>query len=339
MRDPGAVVAGVRLAAFVLGDFRHGARVGLGIVLDRDLRGHAAHGVDAAPVTRLDQQVRVRLQEAPRHRDQRAVGQDAIRTLPEFLDEAEDVVPASAIQAGRMVAQLPEDLVHLEGCEDRLDEDRRADRPGRELQLLLRGAEDVVPEPRLQMALHLGKVEVGPGPAREQAARVVKEVKTEVEEARRDRPAIDAQVRLVEMPAARADHERRDMLVQAVGLALGRDELDRALDRVAQVALALDEVLPGRRAGVLEVGHEHVRAGVERVDDHLPIHGARDLDPAVLQVRRDRRRRPGAAAHGGGLGQEVGLPAGVEIRLHLATPIEQGAAAGSEPALQHRDEL
>ena len=49
---------------------------------------------------------------------------------------------------------------------------------------------------------------------------------------------------------------------------------------------------PGRRVRVLEIGHEHFRAGVERVDHHLAIGRPGDLDAAVLQIRRDRRAGP-----------------------------------------------
>ena len=48
---------------------------------------------------------------------------------------------------------------------------------------------------------------------------------------------------------------------------------------------------PGRRVRVLEVGHEHLRARVEGVDHHLAVDRAGDLDAAVLQLGR-RRRRP-----------------------------------------------
>ena len=54
------------------------------------------------------------------------------------------------------------------------------------------------------------------------------------------------------------------------------------LDRVAQVELALDHVVPGRRVGVLEVGHEPVGARVQRVDDHLAVGRPGDLHPALL---------------------------------------------------------
>jgi hypothetical protein len=60
------------------------------------------------------------------------------------------------VQAGGVFAQLPEDLVHLEGGQHGLDQHRRPDRPARELERVLAVYEDVVPEPRLEVVLELG---------------------------------------------------------------------------------------------------------------------------------------------------------------------------------------
>ena len=64
--------------------------------------------------------------------------------------------------------------------------------------------EDVVPEPRLQVALHLGQVEVRPAAALEQLRGVVEEVEAEVDQRADRRLAVDRQVPLVQVPAARA---------------------------------------------------------------------------------------------------------------------------------------
>ena len=61
-----------------------------------------------------------------------------------------------------MLAQLVEDLVHLEGGEYGFDEDRGLDGTPGHAQLVLGQLEDVVPEPGLEVALHLGQVEVRP---------------------------------------------------------------------------------------------------------------------------------------------------------------------------------
>jgi hypothetical protein len=44
--------------------------------------------------------------------------------------------------------------------------------------------------------------------------------------------------------------------------------------------------------GVLEIRHEHVRARVQRVDDHLAIHRSGDFYAPVEQIRGDRRHLP-----------------------------------------------
>ena len=99
---------------------------------ERDERGHAADRVRAAPVARLHEELRVRAHERHRHRHQRPVGKDELGPVAELLDHAEHVVPAARVQPGRVLAQLVEDLLHLERRQDRLDQDGRADRPARQ---------------------------------------------------------------------------------------------------------------------------------------------------------------------------------------------------------------
>jgi len=62
-----------------------------------------------------------------------------------------------------VVAQLVEDLLHFEGGEDGLDQDRRPMLPGH-ADRILGELEDVIPEPRFEVAFELGQVEVGPLP-------------------------------------------------------------------------------------------------------------------------------------------------------------------------------
>ena len=97
---------------------------------------------------------------------------------------------------------------------------------------------------------------------------------------------------LDQMPAARPRHDHGDLFVKRVFLAVRIRERNRAPDRVAQVDLTLDHVRPRRRVRVLEVGHKNLRAGVERINRHLAIGRARDLDPAVADVWRNRRALP-----------------------------------------------
>ena len=336
MGDPGAVVAVAGLALLVGPHLREGLLVGDRVVLDRDLRRHAADRVRAAPVARLDREQRVAAHEVGGHRDQGPVGEHEVRAAAELLDDAEDVVPAAAVQPGRVVAQLVEDLLHLERREDRLDEHRRADAALRDAELVLGHHDDVVPEARLEVALHLGQVEVRTRALVEQLLRVVEHVEREVEDAGRDRVAVDQDVLLEQVPAARAHEQGRQVLAERVVLAAARQR-DGAVDRVAQVDLTLDRVLPGRRVRVLEVGHEHLRAGVQRVDDHLAVHRPGDLGATVLEVGGggcDLPRRVVADALG--LGQEVRELAGVQAGGPLYPRLEQLAPARLEGPVQLR---
>ena len=214
MGDPRPVEAVAGLARLVLADARERDLVHLGVAPARDERGHAADRVRSTPVTRLHEQLRVRAHERDGHRHLGAVGEHELRPFAELLDHREDVVPAPRVQASRVLAQLVEDLVHLERGEDRLDEDGRLDRPARNPEPVLREAEDVVPEARLEVALELREVEVRPRPALEQPLGVAVEVHAEVEEPAGDVLAVDLDVTLLQVPAARPDEEHGDLVVQ-----------------------------------------------------------------------------------------------------------------------------
>ena len=137
------------------------------------------------------------------------------------------------------------------------------------------------------------------------------------------------------MPAARTDDEHRRLVAELVGLAgLRVGEVDLPGPAILQVDLALDHVGPDRRGRILEIGHEDPGAGIQRVDDHLAVDRAGDLDAAVLKIGRDRRDLPVAGADRSRLGQEVRQAAIVEEHLPLLAEFEQRAPVGIEPAMQ-----
>ena len=245
VRDPGAVEAVAGFARLVLVDPRQRDLVHLRIATARNERRHPADRMRAALVARADEKLRVGAHERHGHRHLNTVGKDELRAVAELLDDGEDVVPATRVEPGRVLAELVEDLLHLEGGEDRLDEDGRLDRAARNSDPILCEAEDVVPQPRLEVALELREVEVRPRSALEQTLGVPGEIDAEVEEPRGDMLAVDLDVALLQVPAARADEQHGDLVVQRVAL-LSRLERDRALDRVGEVLLAADDVLPGR---------------------------------------------------------------------------------------------
>ena len=136
------------------------------------------------------------------------------------------------------------------------------------------------------------------------------------------------------MPATWADEERRGFFLQLVRLALRRDEIDLAADRIAQVEMSLNIVVPARRVRVLEVGHEHAGARIERVDDHLALDRAGDLHPAILDVVGNGRADPARFADASRLVKKVRQLSGVECPLARRAAREQLLAAAAECTLE-----
>ena len=273
------------------------------------------------------------------HGDLAALWQAALRVGAEALDEAEDVVPAAAVEATDVVPQLMEDLVHLEGGGDGLDEHGATDAAVGEAQALLGVAEDVVPQPGLPMAFQLGDVEVGAAAAGQQFLGVMEEVEAKVEEGAGHGLAIDLDMLLRQGPAAGADDEGGQLVVELIVLALGAPEGQGAADGRGKVLLTFQGGAPGGAVGVLEVGHEAPGAGVEGVDDHLAVHRAGDLHPAVLKIGGGGAHPPVAGADLGGFGQEVQGFTGIQARLTGGAGGEQFPTARAEPLLQVHHEV
>jgi hypothetical protein len=204
---------------------------------------------------------------------------------------------------------------------------------------VLRAQEDVVPQARFEVALELREIEERTDAAAHQLLRVVEEIEPEVDEGAGRDLAVDDQVFLGKVPAARPDEEDRRLLLERVLLPVRGLERDRSADRVIEILLAVDEVRPRGRRRVLEVGHEHVGAGVQRVDDHLAVDRAGDLDAAIEQHLGHGRARPVAGAYVGGLGEEVGELAAVELSLSLGTLGEELFHARPERAHEIGDEF
>ncbi len=339
--DPGAVEAVVRLAVLVGAHLLERDPVDLRVPPGRDERRHAADRVRAPPVAGADQEFGVRAHERSGHRHRVAVREHELGPGgTEVLDQGEQIVPAARVQPRGVLAEFVEDLVHLERRRDRLDQDGGPDRAARDAEVVLREDEHVVPETRLQMRLRLREVEVRALAEVEQPARVVEEVQPEVDERPRDPgPVLPVgQMAFVQVPAARA-HDRRGQLgvgAQDVRLAAAVvGEVDGATVGVDQIELAQDHVLPGGRGGVLEVGEPDAGTGVERVDGHLPVGGAGDLDPAVLQGGRRGGHPPGVVrADRGRLGEEVQPRGTGDLGAALRAAGEEFVTAGCEPAVQ-----
>jgi hypothetical protein len=167
----------------------------------------------------------------------------------------------------------------------------------------------------------------------------VEQIEAEVDERTRRLLAVHEHMLLKEVPAARTYEQRRGLRVQPILFAVGIGEADRAVDRVPQIDLALDDVVPGRRERILAIRHEHLRARVERVDDHLAIGRPRDLDATVLQIRRDRRHAPLRVANLLRVRQEVRQLARIDQALAFLARREQLAHAIAVTPREIGDEL
>lgn len=111
--DPCTVVASADLTELVGLDLSHGGIVGLLIILDRNLSSHTTHGMNASSVAGLDEELDVSVHEGRCHRDGIAVRKNEVGILTEPLNRVENVVPATTVQAGGVIAELVDDLPGL----------------------------------------------------------------------------------------------------------------------------------------------------------------------------------------------------------------------------------
>ncbi len=232
-----------------------------------------------------------------------------------------------------MLAQLIQDFFHLEGGQDRFDQHGCLDGALRQADFVLGHDEDVVPQASFEVAFHLRQVEEGAGAACDLFLGVMEQEQRKVEDAAGDALAVDGDVLFVQVPAAGAHLQRGDLVGQLVVLVVGVQR-EGAAHGGLEVDLALQLVVPVGGVGVLEVGHVAVRAGVERVDDHLGFDRAGDFHAAAMQCRRHRRDLPVAFAHALGFRQEVGQLAGVQALGALDAGGQQFLAARLEGAMQ-----
>ncbi len=218
-----------------------------------------------------------------------------------------------------MLAQFVQNFLGLERRKDVFDQHGRLDGAARNAQFVLCHIEDIVPQARFQVMLHFGQIKVRAGSAIQQLAGVVEKIHGKVEQTARHGRTIHMQVLFRQMPAARADQQCRCLVIQTIGLAFRRLKRDPPTHRIAQVLLPRNEVVPGRRGGVLKVGHENSCAAVQRVDDHFAVGRPGDFHAAILQVRRNWSDPPFSVANRLGFRQKVRHRSRVDRRLaHLS---------------------
>src|SRR5579864_1141779 len=151
----------------------------------------------------------------------------------------------------------------------------------------------------------------------------MEEIETEIKERTGNRRAIYQKMPFIQMPATWTNQQSRHFGIQGVLFALRTHIADCALHGIAEIRLPLQIVLPRRRIRILEVRHENIRAGIERVDDHLAIHGPCDFHAPVEQILWNRRDRPLGLADMGRLGKEVRQLASIDLPLANLAPGEE----------------
>ena len=181
------------------------------------------------------------------------------------------------------------------------------------------------------MALQLRQVEIGAGASRLQGRVVVVEIEAEIDERACHLGAVDQDMRLHQVPAARAHQQHCGVRSQFVRFAVGGiDKVDLAGPSVHHVDLCTHHVGPGGGRRILTVGHEHLGAGVQRVDDHLPVRRAGDFDTPVLQISRNSADAPVTLAHSPGFREKVRQRPSVPVLL----PFQAGGQQLPPPRIE-----
>lgn len=238
-----------------------------------------------------------------------------------------------------MISKLVDDLLHLEGGGEGLDQNSGSNSSRSELDVSLSEVEDVVPEPSLEIVLHLGKVEVRSSSSLDELVRVVKEEESEVEDGSRHGGTVDEHSRLVEMPSSRSNDEDRRVRVELVRFS-SRLERDGLSDGVFQVDLTVEKVVPGRSIRVFEVGHESLGSRVESIDDHLPVRRSGNLNPSILQSRSNSGSSPAdILSNVLGLRREGQLSSLVEFSLKSQSSEEELLPLSVKGSMQRSEEL
>ena len=127
----------------------------------------------------------------------------------------------------------------------------------------------------------------------------------------------------VQVPSSRPHKQRCRIRPNLILLSLWTLVPNRSPNRVPQIVLAFNIVIPGRRIRVLEVGHENVGSRVQRVDDHLAIDWPGNFHAAIAQIPRYRSHSPIALPDFSRPRQKVRKLAVIDVLLHGSPPRQQ----------------
>ena len=95
---------------------------------------------------------------------------------PVLADSLRTGAKEDVLTQRHVIAQFADDLVHLEGGGQGLDQYRGLDGAKWQAETALSQHEDTVPQPRFQMAFHLRQIEIGAGALGKRRPGIVKDI-------------------------------------------------------------------------------------------------------------------------------------------------------------------
>ena len=230
----------------------------------------------------FNQQARVGAEERFIHRHYLTVRQYAVWVILQGFDIAEDVIPAAAVQANNVVTQRVQNLVHLENRRQRFNQQRGFDGAARQVEAVFRKAEYLVPPGRFLPGLRFRQIEIGAAAFGQQRFVVVEKVEREIKQAARDGFTAPCHVLFRQVQAAHAADKHRRVRLELIDFARVVGVADGAVNGIAQVDLAFNDLVPVRCEGILKVSHEHFDVRVHRVNDHFALNRPGNFYAAIL---------------------------------------------------------
>jgi hypothetical protein len=155
-------------------------------------------------VAGLNQKPHVSIHETRFHCHVLSVRKHSALIQTSLLDEAEDVIPSSAVQAARVMAKLEQNLLHLESSGECLNQDGAADGSKWNPEVVLGKVENIVPKASFTVVLHLREVEVRTAAASKELFCIVEEVEGKVENGAAHGLIVNGHTRFIKMPSSRA---------------------------------------------------------------------------------------------------------------------------------------
>ena len=195
----------------------------------------------------FDQQARVGAQERFIHGHDLAIRQYAVGIVFQGFDVAENIVPASAVQADNVVAQGVQNFIHLEHGWQRFNQQRGFDGAARQVETIFRIAEDLAPPGRFLPGLRFWQIEIRAAAFCQQVLVVVEEIEREIKQAARNGFPTPGDMFFRQVQAAYATDQHRRVRFELVNFAGFVGIADGAVHGVAQVDLPLDDFTPVRR--------------------------------------------------------------------------------------------